>query len=511
MKKKQFFSDQMILLFLAGLKFGIHLLVNLKGGYGLFRDEFYYLACANFPDWGYVDHPPLSILILQVWRFIFGDSLFSIRFLPALSGALIVFLTGFIVREIGGKRFAQLLAAVAMIVAPAHLALHGFYSMNAFDHLVWTVLIYIFIKIIKTGDAKLWLLFGGVAGLGLQNKLSVLFLAFGLAIGILLTRHRRWLLNKFTWCGVGLAGLLLLPHIIWQIQHNWPTREFIAYAAQYKNVHLSPMPFFLEQVINLNPATALIWLGGLVYLLLNKKLQPFRLFAFAYSALFVLFVLLGAKPYYLLPIYPILFAAGALLFENLFSRRHLAWLKPITVVLLFAGGLFLAPFALPVLPIDSYISYADKTGFSPQAEENHEMGVLPQHFADMFGWREMVAEIAGIYQTLPDSDKAVAAVYVQNYGQAGAIDYYRSLYHLPPPLCGHNNYYLWGTRGQSGDVLIIYGGRRSEHEQVFNSVQEAARFQHPYVMPYENNQPIYICRGLKMPINQVWSRTKHFG
>lgn len=503
--------DNLLLLSLAGVKLLVHVLVNAFGGYGIFRDEFYYWACADHLAWGYVDQPPFSIAVLAGWTAMFGDSMFSIRVLPVLCGAVVVFLTGKMVQELGGNRFAQVLAATAVIVAPGFLALHGFYSMNAFDHLFWAVLLFIVIKIIQTQNSKLWLLFGLVAGLGLQNKISVLFLIFGLGVGILLTFHRRWLLDKFLWMGAAIAGLLFLPHIVWQIQHNWPTLEFMSFAATYKNVSLSPVQFFVEQIVNMNPVTVWIWLGGLVALLVSKPLRPFRLFAVAYFAIFLLFVLQNGKPYYLFPIYPVLFASGAAVFGALFSRRYIRWLKPATLILLVTFGLLIVPLALPILPVERFIQVSKVIGLTPSAGENHEMGVLPQHFADMHGWEEMVAEIAQVYHALPDSDKAAASIYVQNYGEAGAIDYYRDKYNLPPALCGHNNYYLWGLRGQTGEVMIIFGGRQQDHEQVYESVEMVTRFTHPYVMPYENNQPIYICRGLKMPLNEVYPRTKHFG
>lgn len=510
-KKLNLSSDTAILFYLAGVKLLVHLVVNFTGGYGIFRDEFYYLACADHPAWGYVDQPPLSIIVLSVWKFLFGDSLFSIRLLPAILGAAIVFLSGKMVQQMGGRRFAQILAALAVIVAPGYLSLHGIYSMNVIDHLAWTGLIFILIRIIKTNHSKLWLLFGVIAGLGLQNKISVFFLAFGLAIAILLTQYRRWLLDKFLWFGVGFAVLIFLPHVIWQIQHDWPTFEFMAYASKYKNVHLPPLQFFMEQMLGMNPATALLWIGGLFYLLFGKALKPYRLFAIAYLAIFVLFIFQNAKAYYLFPVYPILFAAGAMLFETIFSRKYLGRLKPVTIVLLVASGIFVAPLTLPILPIEKYIAFADKIGFTPSAGENHEMGVLPQFFADMHGWEDMVAEIAKVYHALPETEQAVASIYVQNYGEAGAIDYYREKYKLPPAICGHNNYFLWGTRGQTGAVLIIFGGKSKDHNEVFESVTEKAQFEHPYVMPYENHRPIYLCRNPKLPLNQVWARVKHFG
>ena len=259
--------------------------------------------------------------------------------------------------------------------------------MNVFDHLFWIVLVLITVKLIITLNTKLWLLFGLVAGLGLQNKISVLFLLFGIVLGFLLTRQRRLLFNKHAYMGAALAFLLFLPHLIWHYTNGWPTLEFMANASLSKNVHFSALDFYIEQIMNMNPAAFPVWIGGFIFLF-TKRLTSFRLFAFAYIAIFTILVIQHGKPYYLYPIYPLLFSCGAVLFEILF-RKPWAWLKPVTIIAIVSGGLFALPMALPILPVETFLTWQQKTGMAPTPQENHDMGLLPQHFADMHGWQSL--------------------------------------------------------------------------------------------------------------------------
>ncbi len=196
-------------------------------GYGIFRDELYYLACANHLDWGYVDHPPLVAVFAWIVSHVLGTSLFALRLLPALAAGALVILGAATARQLGGGRFAQLLTGVAIALAPQYLALLSIYSMNAFDLVVWAALVLVIVRILKTRDGRLWLLYGALTGLGLQNKVSVLFLCFGLAIGLLLAGQWRHVRDHRLWLGAGLAALLFAPHIIWQVANDWPTVEFI--------------------------------------------------------------------------------------------------------------------------------------------------------------------------------------------------------------------------------------------------------------------------------------------
>src|SRR5581483_1060070 len=246
-------SDSAVLLYLAFATLIIHFLTN--GGYGYFRDEFYYMACGEHLDWGYVDHPPLVALMAFVTRRLLGDSLFALRFFPAVCGALVVFMTGWMTRELGGGRFAQVLAAVAVLVGPVYLAINNYFSMNCFDHLFWVIAIYILILILKSNRPELWPLFGLVAGVGLMTKYSMGFLGFGLVIGLALTPARRNFKSVWLWLGGAIALLIFLPHVLWEVHHGFPTLEFVRNATLHKNRPFTPPEFLAINAVYLLPLT----------------------------------------------------------------------------------------------------------------------------------------------------------------------------------------------------------------------------------------------------------------
>jgi 4-amino-4-deoxy-L-arabinose transferase-like glycosyltransferase len=487
---------------IALLHTALHLAVI--GRYGWFRDEFYYIACGEHLDFGYVDHPPFIALIARLTRALFGDSILAARLPSVLAGAAVILLAGRLARELGGGRFAQALAALCVLVSPVYLFAFHILSMNSFDILFWTLGAFVVVRILNTGNPRLWLLFGLVCGLGLENKHSLLFFGFGVFAGLLLTPERRQLRQPWIWIGGALAVLLFLPHLIWQVSHGWPTAEFIHNATAYKNMVLSPLAFFGEQVKQMHPLTFPIWLAGLVWLFRSKE---FRVLGWIYVAAFLVLITQSSKAYYLAPAYPPLFAAGAVAFEAWIRRPVLRAALPI---LLLAGGAATAPLILPVLSVEGFLRYARALGIPLSAGERHEMGALPQHYADMQGWEEMVAEVARVYNTLSPEERVKAGIFTQNYGEAGAVDLLGRKYGLPKASSGHNNYFLWGPQG-SGEILIIIGGDPEDHRQAFRDVRQAGEIHCGLCMPYENNQPVWIARGLKAPIAQIWPSTKSYG
>lgn len=507
---EQFFSASFLLVSFAFVKLFLHVLTNAIGGYGYFRDEFYYIACSDHLAFGYVDHPPLSIFILAVSRFVLGDSLVAIRLLPALAGAAVVYVAGLMVQEMGGKRFAITLACLAVIIAPAYLAIGGFYSMNSFDLLFWSILLYLLLMILKHRRQEVWLLFGLVAGIGLMNKISVLFFGAGLVAGLLLMPDRAMLRERWIWFGGLIAGVIVLPYVLWQIAHDWPTLEFIERARQYKIAAVSPVEFFTGQIEYLHPLTFPIWFAGLWYFLLHPNGRQYRVIGWMVVAVFLLLVLQKSKIYYLTPIYPVLLAAGAVLIQRWIELRGREWLKPVAVILLLAGGIATAPLTLPILPVETLVRYTEALGFKPRAEENNRLGVLPQLYADCFGWEELTATVVTVHRSLPPEEQTSSLIYTQNYGEAGSISFFGKHFGLPRVVSGHNNYYLWGPGTDSVQAVIIVGGRMNDHLQAFDSVEEVSRTSCEYCMPYENNVPIYVGRGLRAPLDEIWRETKHY-
>jgi len=485
----------------------LHVATNT--GYNFFRDEFYYVACGRHLAWGYVDQPPLVAVLAALSRLVFGPSLGGLRFLPALAGAFTVLLAGKMARELGGGAYAQALAALCVIVAPAFLEGFTLFTMNAFDFLFWTVMCWLLIRILRGGDERLWLAFGLVAGLGLLNKTSVLFLLGGVFLGLLVTRQRRRLARRWPWAGAALALALFAPHIVWQIQHGWPTLEFMRAAQAEKNAHLSPLAFLLGQALIHHPLTAPVWIAGLAFLLTSRRAAGLRPLGLAYVFIFALFVVTGAKLYYLSPMYPLLFAAGSVAFAGATVRGR-RWARPAAVGLLLAGGAALAPLVLPVLPPARLEAYMRAIHVKPPLMERHRAPRLSQTFADEFGWEEMVARVARVYHALPPEERAKCAIFARNYGEAGAIDFYGPRFGLPPAVSGHNNYWIWGPPPGRGELVITVGETEEDVGKTYREVRVADRTRDEWCMPYEDDLPIIVGRSPRATLEEIWPRCKMF-
>jgi hypothetical protein len=477
--------------------------------YGIFRDELYYLACGQHLAFGYVDHPPLVALLAALARALFGDWLVGLRILPALMGAATAHLTARLARELGGGAYAQRLSALCVTLGGNALYTFQVLSMNATDHLAWVALWWIAARALRRDDAPLWPLFGLVAGLGLENKISVLFLGFGVAVGLVLFR-RDVLARRGIWIGALLAGLLFLPHALWQAANGFPTREFIANAQAEKMVNFSPLEFLARAALEANPASLPVWVAGLVALAFLPRWKSWRTLGAAFAAVLLLLAFTRSKPYYAAPAFALVFAAGGAVLEALGTARPAVLARAAVFLLALAGGALVAPLAKPLLPADEYVLYAAHLGIEPSSAERQQLGRLPQHFADMFGWRELAETVARVHRTLPEADRAAARVFGQNYGEAGAIDFFGPELGLPAALSAHNSYFLWGPGDWTGEVLIVIDDERERLLELFEEVELGATFECANCMPYESRLPIWVCRGLKMPVAELWPQIKHY-
>ncbi|HEX6122077.1 MAG TPA: glycosyltransferase family 39 protein [Ktedonobacterales bacterium] len=501
-------STTALLLYIAFTAFLAHLLV--AGNYGYFRDELYYVDASRHLAFGYVDFPPVVALLAAIVRLFFGDSLVALHILPAVAGGLVVLLTGLMARELGGGRFAQALAALGTLSAITFLAIDAIFSMDPFDELWWALLAYLLIRLIKREQPRLWLLFGLVAGIGLETKFTLAFLGLGIVAGLLLTEQRAYFRAREIWLGGAIALALALPYVLWNTANGWPTVEFWGhYGGDLADNN--PIRFLIEQSYTLNPLTLPLTLAGLHWLFRTREGKPFRALGWAYVVMLLLMMLLGTKSYFLAPAYPMLFAAGGVLLERVLTQR-LAWLRPAYVVLLAASALYFAPLAMPVLPPATWVRYYGYLGGDAGAQQaQHETGVLPQWLADRFGWPEMTTTIAQVYRGLPADEQAQACILTQNYGEAGALNFYGPREHLPTAISGHNSYYLWGMGHCTGQVLITIGFDQSDLEQTYYSVKQAATTHCTYCMPEEDNLPIYVATQPKDgALSGAWQRIKHF-
>ncbi len=479
------------------------------GGYHMFRDEFYYVACGRHLDWGYVDHPPLIALIARFSAAIGAHSLALFRLAPALAGALTVWLAAAIARRLGGGRYAQGLAALGVMVAPAFLEGFTLLTVNAFEFLAWTLVLWLLVGLLAGDSPARWVWLGVVAGLGLETKHSTGFLLAGLAAGLLLVPERRLLRTRGPWLAAAIALLLLVPNLVWQAQHHWPTLEFLAHARATKNAPVTVGSFLLGQVLLIHPLTAPVWLAGLGWLLLAPAARPWRVIAWAYVVIFAVFVATGAKIYYLAGFYPALLGAGAVAVERA-TRVRIRPLRPVIATAWVVGGLVLAPVVLPVLPPAALERYMHALRLTPPATERHRPPRLTQSFADEFGWQEMVAQVARAYHALPAAEQAHCLIFASNYGEAGALDWYGPRYGLPPAASGHNSYWLWGPPPGRGASVITVGEDPDDVAKSYTEVTVVDSTRCEWCMPYENGRPIILGRGPRAPLGTIWPHTRKY-
>ena len=499
--------DDRMLISLALATVLIHFLSN--SGYGYFRDELYAIACSKHLAWGYVDQPPFSEFVLALSGRLLGYSLFALRLLPALCGGFVAFLVGLIARELGGARFAQALAATAFIIGGVYLAIDNYYSMNCFDHLFWALAIYILVRILKGGDTRLWVLLGLVAGLGLENKYSMGFFGIGLIVGLVLTPARKHFLDKWLWVGGALAAVIFLPHVLWEVRHHFPTAEFIQNATLKKNLPMTPWAFLRECTLLVHPFTLPIWLAGLGCVFFARQRRKFQTLGWIFLAVLAILLSTHSKPYYFVPAFLTLLPAGGVAIEAFFTHHQWNWPKPACLTVLVLGGALLAPLALPILPVETFIRYQAMIGIRVSSGERGDASrKLPQMFSNMFGWPEMVAQIARIYNHLSPEDQADCVIGASNYGEAGAIDFFGKQYGLPNAISTHNNYWYWGPGNKPGKVLLVIGGSKEDYYRMYEDVQQVATFTNPYAQ--ESGTAIFLCRKPKHPLQEVWPNLHSF-
>src|SRR3954469_16150903 len=358
--------------------------IYFNNQYGYFRDEFDYMSCGDHLQWGYVDQPPMIPFLIHICRAALGDSLRSIRFIPALASSLLVVQTAVLARELGGRRYAIFLSAICAVIAPQYLSNGSLLGTNCLEPNLWMGCAYFAILAIKKNDPRYWLWFGVIAGLGVEEKYSIALFGFGIVVGLLLTEQRRVFLNKWIWLGGLAAFLIFLPNLLWNIHYHWPFLQLMhGIRAEHRDVVLPAGQYLWQQMLLVHPLTAPIWITGLIALLFSRQLKSYRVLGWSYLVCYTVFFVLHGKNYYLAPIYPMLFAAGAVIVESTTQRAPLTWTRPAMVVLLLAAGAYFAPVVVPVLSPDRFIAYLKYLPMKlPVMEHSHARAVLPQWYSD---------------------------------------------------------------------------------------------------------------------------------
>lgn len=501
--------DTRLALALAGTKLLLHLL--LSGRYGYFRDELYYLDCGRHLSWGYVDHAPMIGFVARI-ALLLGGSLHLLRAFPAVAGAILVVLTMRIAWRLGGSVFAQALTGLSVLCAPIYLVTDGLMSMNAFEPLFWMAAVYVLIRIIQTENSRLWIWFGVFAGLGLMNKHSTAFFGLAVVIGLLLTKQRKEFAKPWIWIGGAIALLIFSPNVIWQIVHHFPTLEDLHNVrVAGKNVELPPLPFIQQQVLVMGPYLFPVWVAGLWHFLFGRG-SKYRVLGWTFLAFFLMMMALHGKDYYVAPIYPMLIAAGAVAWEGGLNRwpvtQRKLWPKTAMLAMIAAGGVAVAPLMLPLLSPEGWLAYSQKIGIRPPKAEVHHESLLPQYLSDQFGWPELVAQVAQIYNSLPPEERAKTGILAGNYGEAGAIDLFGPKYGLPHAYSRHQTYWYWGPPTEDYKNLILLQFSREDAQDNCTTWQAFDHYDR-FGMAEENN-PIYLCRDAQFDLRKVWYHYKHW-
>ena len=488
--------------------FLVHLIANPH--YGFFRDELYFVICGLHPAWGYVDQPPV-VPLLAAGSQLFGHSLFLLRAVPAFFAGAGVYTTCLLAAELGGGAFAEVFAGLVAAVTPVLMRFGTTLSTDVVGLWLWPLAALCVLRIVKGGDPRLWLAVGAIAGIALESKYSVIFFAVALLAGLLAVPQRRVLRSPWFFAGALLAAAIALPNFVWQMAHGYPMWTLLRDAGEYKNVVLSPAQYALTQVLIVHPLLAPVSIVGLAGLLLRRDV---RFLGIAYLVLIAQMIVLHGKDYYPGDVYPILIAAGAVTIEQ-WTAQSLVW-RPALALYALVAGIVLVPLLMPVLPERTMSAY-DRVAQTMLAREvdlakseRTTIGNLPPDWGDMHGWRELAAVVAKIYDSLPPSQRAQAAIFASNYGEAAAIDFFGGEYGLPPVISGHNQYWLWGTHGFSGNVVIDVHGDCDPSARLFRVHRILAHFSNPWGRPFENGFPISLCEQITTPLATVWPRLREY-
>jgi hypothetical protein len=489
------------------------LLMLVAGRYGYHRDELYFVAASKHMAWGYVDQPPLSVALVWLARHVFGDSLFGLRLFPALAYAAAVALTGLTAREFGGRRFTQTFAAVLLAVSPFLVAGH-LAGPTVYDLLGWSVVMLLVLRILRTGDQRLWLLVGLVVGVSLYAKHTILFLVIALLVGLIVDRRWKVLVSPYLWAAAAIAVALWVPNLLWQADNGWPT---LAMSAALREQHSGAgytFTFLVLQFVLPGPWAAPVWLAGLWALLRGRRFRPYRAFAVAYLLLFVvIMVAMGDRPYYLAPLYVVLFGAGSVVTAGVVegSRRFFSeqppvsrsqgsmWRSPVAAyswILVFA--LIFLPLSLPLLP-SSWLATV------PLQKINYNMG-------EEIGWQDLARTVAGIYNGLPAEERAHTVILTGNYGEAGALQRYGEALGLPAVYSGQNNFHLWGAPPEGATTVIVVGFYdRAWVTPYFEQVEQAANISNRAgVDNEEDGLPVWVARIPRRPWAEMWPALQHY-
>ncbi|MFE0626279.1 glycosyltransferase family 39 protein [Streptomyces sp. NPDC058864] len=462
-------------------------LTVFSGRYGFHRDELYFLVAGDHPAWGYVDQPPLTPLAARLSTAVFGDTPGGLRVVATLACAATIVVVAAVARELGGGRAAQVLAAACTGVSGFVLAVGHLVSTATFDMLAWVVVCWLLLRLLRTGDGRLWLAVGAALGVGMQNKYLIALLAFALLAALLATGPRHVLRGWWPVAGAAVAFAVALPNLWWQAAHGWPQLT-VAGGISADDGTENRIMFVPQQIVFLSPVFVPVWIAGGLRLWRDPALRWARAFAPAYLILAVMVVASGGKPYYCLPLLLVLLAAGCV---TVASRPRAMW--PAVAVTAVISALI----SLPVLPPRS-VGLVNAV--------NKEQG-------EQIGWPELAVAVDQAWSGVPAADRPRAVIFAQNYGEAGALAYHGAIRGLPAPYSAHMSFADWGPPPDSatGPVLLVRQVGADRVERHFTGCQGAGRVNNGRdVDNEEQDAVIVLCTGPKEPWSQLWPSLRHY-
>jgi hypothetical protein len=492
---------------LAAFTLALHLVTNLVSPYGFQRDEFLYFAMGRHLRLWHMDFPPAIAMLSEIQRFVAGDSLPVLRLVPALAASAIVVLAALLARDMGGGRFAQGFAALAVVGSVFFQRSGNLFQPVILDALVWTAGFYCLVALCRGEgpEERWWLLLGLVGGIGLLTKFSILFFGFGILLALLATPFRTALRSRYPWITLLMALVIGSPSIVGQITLDWPLVGQMRSLQHGQLEHVTVGGFFLTQAM-FGPAM-LVGAWGAAALLLAPGMRRFRLVGWTCFWIWTVLIVLHGKAYYVGATYPVLFAAGAVQLERLPKSRPAGAVRWAAAGLVAAYGLLVLPLGVPIVapaPLERYI-HAIGAIEATRDNQGHPLR-LPMDFADSEGWENRAVAVAAAYRTLSPGDRAKAVIIGNNYGEAGALEFYGPRYALPPVVSAAGSYYFFGPGDKPGEVAVTLGEGREGLRRFFDSVEAGPHLTNPLTVREEQDLTVYICRLPKTTLQAIWPK-----
>jgi hypothetical protein len=461
--------------------------------YEVHRDGLLYIELGKHLSWGYQSVPPSIAVFASLSRFLFGDTAFGINFFPAIIGAISLIIIGIMVKEMGGNKMAQFIALLAFLISPSFLRSNSLFQPVSFDEFYWFLLAFLIFRLIKTEKPSYWIWIGVTAGVAFLNKYLVVFFIIGLVASILLTPLRKWLKSPYPYIGSLIALLIALPNLIWQYRHNWPVVRHMHELTETQLVNVRIDIFLIDQLM-MNIAPILIWIPGLIFILFNREGKKYRILGLAYIFTILLLIIFRGKSYYTLGLYPMLFAFGGFALAR-WLQGKLIFLRNAVIVITVIIGIISLPFSLPILNPEQFIRFSKIIGMeNSQRWEEGEYHELPQDYADMIGWEELAKIVSDTYDNLTPTEKEHCTIFANNYGEAGAINFYGKKLGLPTAISFNDSYLDWAPDSIPGDCLIKVG-ESDDVVEMYNDVRIVGRISTPHAREF--GVPVYLFKDPK--------------